>query len=245
MPYLFSKVESRRVFDMIITRVTKAVDRLVAHIPYKFRDEEERTHYENLLILQAAIKDLPSLAEQQKFLKNHRPRKIFKPNLHAHVRSPGRSPMMSSKHSRSPTLSGKIQVDVVEFDRNGDTTKNEKAKSQFTFKNSLHNTHNDFLNQKLLDPVNATIVDNSSDESERSRNQLPLPTVGRVPTAQTSTKASNTNSKSLPKNDTLLNFASQMEVKRGLPPKGKQRYQGKLTNHMAMQTWKDAPRIET
>ena len=145
VPYLFSKVESRRVFDLIISRVTKVVDKLVAHIPYKFRDAEERTRFENLLILQAAIKDLPSLAEQQKFLKNHRPRKIFKPNLHAHVRSPGRSPMMSSKHSRSPTLS-KIQVDVVEFDRNGDTTKNEKAKAQFTFKNSLHSTQNDFLN---------------------------------------------------------------------------------------------------
>ena len=108
VPYLFNKVEKRRVFDQVIKRVTKAVDRLVAHIPYKFRDAEEQTRFENLLILQAAIKDLPGLAEQQKFLKNHRPHKIFKPNLHAHVRSPGKSPMMSSKHSRSPTLSGKI-----------------------------------------------------------------------------------------------------------------------------------------
>ena len=108
VPYLFSKVESRRIFDLIISRVTKAVEKQVAHIPYKFRNDEERTHFENLLILQAAIKDLPALAEQQKLSKNNKPRKIFKPNLQAHVRSPGRSPMMSSKHSRSPTLSGKI-----------------------------------------------------------------------------------------------------------------------------------------
>jgi len=63
VPYLFSKVETQEVFQQIITRVTKTVDNLIRHMPFRFKNSTEQKLYENLILLQEGIKDLYNLAQ--------------------------------------------------------------------------------------------------------------------------------------------------------------------------------------